>query len=193
MNPARMRLLSIILSLAMFSALIAYAETSSKIVSDSLPDPDKSEEIIPKFAESSSVLAAQLGAYPKDFFGPRKTMDNDWATCWAEGIEGEGLNEWIKLVWLTQEIPTHAGVVPGWAKSKARWKNNPRIKTAEIQLSNGLIQTAHFEDRMALQFVELRNQTPAEWMKLVIKELYKGERFEDTSISEIKIFKSKSK
>jgi len=156
-----------------------------------VPDPATVEEIPIKFAEASSILSAQLGGHPKDFFGPRKAIDNDWTTCWAEGVAGIGAGEWIKVVWLTKEVPAYVAVLPGWAKSKARWENNPRLREIEIILSDGVRQVAAFEDHMQMQFVKLTSDQPAEWAKLVIRAVYPGKKFEDTSISEIKVFRLK--
>jgi hypothetical protein len=157
----------------------------------SVPDPELVEEITPRFAEASSVLVPQLGGHGKNYFGPRKVMDNDWTTCWAEGVKGYGRDEWIRVVWLTEEVPKYVAVLPGWAKNRARWNNNPRLKDAEIQLSNGYMQQARFEDLMQLQFVELNSDLPAAWAQVVIRGVYAGKRFEDTSISEIKVYRMK--
>lgn len=158
----------------------------------SVPDPATVEEIPIKFAEASSVLAAQLGGHPKDFFGPRKVLDNDWTTCWAEGKEGWGREEWIKVVWLTKDVPTYIAVLPGWAKNKVRWENNPRVKDVDIFLSTGFRQQARFDDLMQMQFVKLLDNNPSEWAKIIIRSVHEGKRFEDTSISEIKVYKSKN-
>ena len=155
------------------------------------PDPSEIEELVPRFAEASSILMPQIGTAGKDYFAPRKVIDNDWTTCWAEAAGGPGTGEWIRVLWLTKEVPTYVSVLPGWAKSKARWENNPRVKTAEIVLSNGYRQVAHFEDKMQMQMVALNNSEPAEWLQIVIQDIYPGKRFEDTSISEIKVFKNK--
>lgn len=157
-----------------------------------VPDPATVEEIPIKFAEASSVLIAQLGGHPKDFFGPRKAIDNDWATCWAEGADGFGIGEWIKVFWLTKEVPAYIALVPGWAKTKARWENNPRVKEVEIVLSNGYRKSGKFEDLRQLQFVKLDYDRPAEWAQIFIRAVYEGKKFQDTSISEIKVFRAKS-
>jgi len=166
--------------------------TSQSGAPSSLPDPASMEEIVPRFAEASSILTPQLGKRPKDYFSPRKAIDGDWETCWAEAVEGAGIGEWIKLVWLTGETPTYIAVLPGWAKTKARWENNPRVKVAEITLSNGYRQIISFKDKMQLQFSPLKTGKPAEWLKLEIKQVYPGKRFQDTSISEIKVFRYKA-
>jgi len=188
----RVRLLSIFALMVAFFLLFSAGESPSQSVPSALPDPSKIEEIKPRFAEASSVLRPQLGSRPKDYFAPRKAIDGDWTTCWSEAVDGVGVGEWIKVIWLTQEIPVYVAVLPGWAKTRARWENNPRLKTAEIILSNGHRQVASFEDQKQLQFVPLKNSKPAEWLKVVIQEVYKGKRFEDTSISEIKIFRHKA-
>lgn len=156
-----------------------------------VPDPNLVEEITIRFAEASSVLIPSLTGHSKDFFGPKKVIDNDWTTCWAEGVKGFGREEWIKVVWLTSEVPKYIAVLPGWAKNRTRWNNNPRLENAEIVLSNGYRQAARFEDLMQLQFVKLESELPAEWAKVVIRSVYGGKRFEDTSISEIKVFRMK--
>jgi len=184
-----------IISLSLAIAVILFFQSerlsSQPGGAEGFPDPSEIEEIIPRFAEASSILAPQIGPGGKDFFAPRKVIDGDWTTCWAEAAQGPGTGEWIRVLWLTKEIPTYVSVLPGWAKSKARWENNPRIKTAEIVLSNGYRQVAHFDDKMQMQMVALNNTQPAEWLQIVIQEVYPGKRFEDASISEIKVFKNK--
>ena len=158
-----------------------------------VPDMADVEEITPKFAEASSALVAQLGGHSKDFFGPRKAIDNDWSTCWAEGVPGFGKGEWIKVIWLTKEVSSFVAILPGWAKNKVRYGNNPRPRDIELVFSSGFRQQAALEDRMQMQFVQIKNDQAAEWVKIVIQSVYPGKKFEDTSISEIKIFRTKKK
>jgi len=170
--------------------LLAVVPAPGKI-SPGVPDPHQVDEIKIRFAEASSVLRPQLGRRPKDYFSARKAIDSNWDTCWSEGVEGIGEGEWIRVLWLTKEIPIYVGILPGWAKTQARWKSNPRLKTVEIALSNGFEGVIHLKDEKKLQFFRLRNEQPAEWLQVKIREVYPGERFEDTSIGEIKVFKRK--
>lgn len=175
-----------------FYSFVPPLDLGSPLILAVVPDPTTVEEIPIKFAEASSVLIAQLGGHPKDFFGPRKAIDNDWTTCWAEGKDGFGIGEWIKLFWLTKEIPAYIALVPGWAKTRARWENNPRVREVEIVLSNGYRKSGRFDDLMRLQFVKLDCDRPAEWVQIFIRAVYEGKKFQDTSVSEIKVFRAKS-
>ncbi len=170
--------------------LLAVVPAPTKIAPE-VPDPSRVEEVKMRFAEASSVLRPQLGRRPKDYFSPRKAIDSNWDTCWSEGAEGPGDGEWIKVLWLTREAPSYVGILPGWAKTHARWKNNPRLKTVEIVLSNGFEGVAHLKDEKKLQFFRLKNRQPAEWLQIKIREVYPGERFEDASVGEIKVFRKK--
>lgn len=79
------------------------------------------KDVVPVW--TSSVLE------PKDKYSRFKLNDNDLNTCWAEGVDGDGIGEWIVYPASRRiEIILHNGL---WYNKELFYKNN-RIKKAEI-------------------------------------------------------------
>jgi len=151
-------------------------------------DPNTLEKIDPAFAEASSVLKGALSK-DKNEFSPDKAIDGKWETAWAEGVKGPGVREWIRLVLARPETINRIAIIPGWAKNRVRWVNNPRVKRATISFSTGYAAPAQFEDHMAFQFVETHYDKPVTWVQITVDEVYPGKKFEDLCISEIELYR----
>ena len=84
---------------------------------------------------------------PKDFYSAKKAFDDKIETAWVEGVEGDGIGEYIlfgfnfistaryedfedKNKYLEIEIT----IINGVAKNKKIWEMNNRIKKAELEV-----------------------------------------------------------
>ena len=84
------------------------------------------------------------------------------------------------------------GIINGYAKNSSTFKQNNRIKKLRLKYENGLTKPRYvkhtLEDTMIMQYIEFKEPVFMNNLKLQIIEVYKGSKWDDTCISEIKIF-----
>lgn len=169
---------------------------------------------------------------PKDYYSAKKAVDGKVETAWVEGVEGDGVGEYIIFDLNIATIPTYEdfsenqnkylefeiNIINGVAKNKKIFKLNNRIKVAILEIYEAEVNIRqidpwirseqepiinssfelHFRDTMEQQKFKVKirpKQKPIYGLissfscigKLVIKEIYPGEKYRDTGISEIKV------
>lgn len=132
-------------------------------------------------------------------------LDKRLETAWVEGVNGDGIGEWLSLDIHTEKEYNPSslaffGIIPGYLKSDKSWEENNRIKTALLVIKtiapSDVIQADHYvivrlklKDLKQLQiFVVSLYQKYFSFDKkvwLIIEDVYKGTKYSDTCISEI--------
>ena len=144
---------------------------------------------------ASSTLSSQGGVS----YEVGNAHDLSYGTAWVEGAEGYGIGESI-----TYHFPPHTpritevNVVNGYVKSERLWRDNSRVKTLLMYVDGEAYAELHLADTREVQSftVEpLGHGDRADWTSLVekgwwtirfeIAEVYEGDRYEDTAITEI--------
>jgi len=125
-------------------------------------------------------------------------VDNIRSNSWVEGVEGDGIGEWIELSrqYLCYEGDTDGGklgeicIVTGYANNEKLWKENNRVKTLLMYINNKPYKYIELEDTIKPQFFTVwDNETyelePSEKIKLKfeIVEIYEGTKYDDTAIT----------
>lgn len=138
---------------------------------------------------ASSNLETHNGIY----YGIDNIEDGDNTTAWVEGEPGYGIGE--KIIITFQENNSHEisfyeiGLNNGYCKSKDTWKDNSRVKKAELKKNGETILILNFLDTMYSQFfrwdTEYLSVTNGDVITIEILEVYKGDKFEDTAISDL--------
>ncbi len=119
--------------------------------------------------------------------------DGKTETAWAEGVGGVGINEYITVSFRKNYIVTKIGMIPGYAKVMNdkygdRFLKNPRIKKAQFYFSDNTVQEMEFKDSREMQYKVLLPGIRTGFVRIVIEEVYPGEEWDDTSISEIEVW-----
>ncbi|MDY6799593.1 MAG: hypothetical protein SVU94_00050 [Bacteroidota bacterium] len=205
------------LILSMFASIFFYQIAAGQlIIKDTLFLAEQNEQLW----HSSSELE-QSGYYNYGKFGAINLGDNNPATCWAEGSEGNGSGEYIYMA-----IPKNIQGIRirnGYQKSKTLYKANNRLKTIKIELlacflPHGYVTETHIgfaisqplaiitkilDDQMGYQDLsldfnwnEIKNQIAENKLfdndrfilKITIEDIYKGNKWNDTCISDIDFF-----
>ena len=115
-------------------------------------------------------------------------------TAWVEGVEGNGEGEYIKYAFpgTCPRITTvliHNGYVKNWDV----WRDNGRVKKLLMYYNDKPYVILHLQDTANLQrfdvgilgHEERSDASPAWSIKFEILEVYPGEKYEDTVITEI--------
>lgn len=151
--------------------------------------------------EASSTLA------------PQGTQDYEAANLltgtrdcgWVEGVDGNGIEENIHIyktydVDLGEEYDQEESIffyelciVNGLARNEKTWRENGRVKTMDFYYCDTYMGTLELADTMKPQFISLsglnmaaKNHEKVDFM-FQIKEVYPGEKYEDTALTGIEI------
>jgi hypothetical protein len=155
------------------------------------------------------VSEASSELLPKDVYVARNIQDIDPTTAWVEGVKGDGIGETISFytnkghnqgeAFLIDSI----GIINGYAKSPATFKNNGRVKKLfirfdvdndyEPEYNKPLVKPVMLSDSPDMQIIRFKTPIKATDIEFKIAEVYKGEKFDDTAISEVKFYISSNK
>jgi hypothetical protein len=146
-------------------------------------------------AAASSVLPAdRLGNY-----GAASAIDNSFSTPWCEGARGSGAGEWIELTFPAPIEVFEIGVNVGYDRAaddadrpESLFTDNNRLKQASLIFSDAQQAMAVFEDARGIQKISLADAPNGPIVttriKLIIDDIYRGARFDDTCIAEIEVW-----
>ncbi|MBU0706756.1 hypothetical protein KKG41_00075 [Patescibacteria group bacterium] len=142
--------------------------------------------LMPPLSETVVTASSTLMSSGYDY-SPSQVIDQDFSTSWVEGAEGDGLNEWIKMQFSGAGQINTLGIVPGFAKNTALYQENNRIKTVELEFSDGSTITSELVDKYGMQFIEFPTKTTS-YIKMTIKNIYSGTTYSDSPVAELDIW-----
>ncbi len=122
---------------------------------------------------------------PSDAYRAAHLADGKDSTCWAEGADGPGIGEWAQFGFDSPKTVKALKIIAGYPKTPAVFQANNRVKKIMIVFSDGESQTATLADQKDFQRVLIDRDKPTRFVKLVIMEVYKGTKYDDTCISEV--------
>lgn len=140
---------------------------------------------------SSLTSTSQLDSTKTINYKPENAHDFDLRTSWVEGREDYGIGEEIKIEFnLSSNLKvTHVNIFNGYSKSEKVWKENSRVKVFSLYVNGNLFGYLNLEDTYKKQQFDLGSLGGDENEKLVLTlriiEVYKGDKYMDTAISEI--------
>lgn len=148
----------------------------------------------------TQTATSELPAYKDINYSPDNAHDLSYQTAWIEGVPGYGIGQS-----LTYHFPpenpriTKIIVVNGYVKSEKSWNENSRVKTLRMYIDDKPFAILNLENtRQEQEFVFLYpignneredfkklKELPQWTMKFEILDVYKGDKYDDTAISEI--------
>lgn len=150
------------------------------------------------YTEASSSLPSD----GKNVYDKSSCSDDDVRTAWVEGKDGYGIGEYIEFLF-PKGAPqiTDCFIINGYNKDEKTWKNNSRVKAMDIYVEDKLIATVNLKDTRDEQHFAFPDTIPfyktttkriingetmeGSVIKFVITDVYKGDIYDDTAISEI--------
>ncbi|MBN2380998.1 discoidin domain-containing protein [candidate division WOR-3 bacterium] len=139
-----------------------------------------------KASSSSALEPGQYGTYEAE-----NTIDGLTSTCWADGEDGKGIGEWVKLTFPKDVTVTRFGMIPGYDRYSEeigdRFYLNLRVKKATLEFSDGSTKELIFKDNRKMQYFELDPKI-TKYVKITIQDVYTDKaKDKDLCISEIEI------
>ncbi len=124
-------------------------------------------------------------------YEPSNVKDLKQSTVWVEGVSGSGLGEWVEVHFDgTHEVAEFQIWNGNWYTFDF-WHRHNRVKELEVELGDGTKHTFTLTDEMAPERVKLPKAARTSSMRFKVKGIYDGNTFNDTCISEIRVFDSK--
>lgn len=143
--------------------------------------------------------SSELASSKNNNYAAANAHDLNYETAWVEGVEGYGIGEY-----LTYHFPpenpriTKITVVNGYVKSEKAWTENSRVKKLKMYLKEkefAILNLADTREEQSFTFEPIGNSdrknmeklTSESWwtMRFEIMEVYEGDKYADTAITEI--------
>jgi hypothetical protein len=132
-------------------------------------------------------------------YSAKNAHDLSYKTAWVEGVPGYGIGEYLVYHFPPQNPRiTKVIVVNGYVKSEQLWKENSRVKKIKMYIDDKPFAILNIKDtrqEQTFSFDPIGNGDRSDWAKLVMKpwwtikfeimDVYKGDKYDDTAITEI--------
>lgn len=138
--------------------------------------------------KASSELKEEGGFFPalnvKPDLGGRKLRGDTW----AESVDGSGVGEWLEFDMKRVGKLSGLYVQNGYGASGRLFGLNNRVKDFEVIVNGGERVKGQLLDVRGDQFVDLGSvKDPVKSLKLVVKSVYRGSKFDDTCLSGVEM------
>jgi len=141
-------------------------------------------------ATASSSLASDRGGT----YQPFSVLDGSLSTCWSEDARGDGIGEWVMLVFPDSITVERVAVSVGYDRDEHDklhapevFYDNNRLKKATVGFSGGEEVSLEFSDARGLQMRDVAPVTTT-FVRIVIDEAYPGVKYDDTCLAEIQVW-----
>ncbi len=135
---------------------------------------------------SSSLPSDRYGSY-----GPAQAVDGSAATAWSEGVEGDGVGEFLQLDFPAPVQIDYLEILNGYAADAASFAANNRAAAVTITFDDGRSFTLLLDDLPDMQRFDQWSAgqgTVTSSLRLTIDAVYPGTRFDDTCLAELRVW-----
>ncbi|WP_404591623.1 discoidin domain-containing protein [Paenibacillus sp. RC73] len=117
-------------------------------------------------------------------YDAKNLVDGDTSTAWCEGVKGDGEGETILLNLGSSQKVKGIELINGYAKSEKSYRENNRVQKLKLEFSDGSsLEMNDFNTRK--KFKEPINTS---FIKLTILSVERGTKYQDTCISDVRLF-----
>ncbi len=120
-------------------------------------------------------------------YSASKVADTDFSTAWTEDATGGGVGEWVKITFATTAKLNRLGIVPGYCRAQDIYDANNRVKTLELEFSDGTTVEKTLTDSYQMHMIDF-DTIETDYIKVTIKDTHKGSLYDDTCVSELDIW-----
>ena len=136
---------------------------------------------------SSCLLPSDKSSYQAE-----NAFDTSHDTAWIEGIEGQGIGEYLEYEFAggCPRITT-VKIMNGYVKNDRAWRENSRVKKLKMYYQGKPYAILDLQDSRSLQSFDVGKLGPHDenapnWtLRFEILEVYDGDKYDDTVISEL--------
>ena len=137
------------------------------------------------------LASSQLDSTETNNYSAKCANNLSYKTAWVEGKSDEGIGEFIEY-YFDYKSPRITSVIisNGYQKSESTWKNNNRVKSLKLYVNRkeyGVLKLSDTKTDQEFKTGTL-GQNPDKSdlvLRFEILEVYKGDKYNDTAITEI--------
>lgn len=115
----------------------------------------------------------------------KRICDGKLENAWVEGVSGQGIGEGVVFVFDDSYSFSGVKINAGYQKTKELYYKNSRPKKVKITFSDNSSITVKLKDYYGAQKINFKNRVEADRVTVTIESVYKGNKYEDTVISEL--------
>lgn len=136
-------------------------------------------------------VSSELTTQNYNSYKAKSANDLSYLTAWVEGKEDSGIGEYIEYYFKNNSPRiTSITISNGYMKSDDTWKNNNRVKSFKFYINDEIFGILCLTDTKTDQTFELGTMGHnADGSNLILKfeilEVYEGNKYNDTAITEI--------
>jgi hypothetical protein len=148
----------------------------------------------------TQTASSELKSQGQNNYSASNAHDLNYKTVWVEGVSGYGIGEYL-VYHFQPENPriTKIMIVNGYVKSDKAWKENARVKKLKMYIDEKPFAILNLADNKNTQIFSFdipfgygdrqdmeKLKAMAPWtMRFEIMDVYKGDKYADTAITEI--------
>ncbi len=154
-----------------------------EVIEDQKEEEEEAKDIVDATdyqIEVSSVLVDNT-AIGFNYEG-EMVSDKDFSTAWCP-IDG-GVGAKISYVFNSPVKASYFGIVPGFARDEAIYKQNNRIKSLALYFDEVKLKDYELADIYEMQFLEFGEEKTFKKITIEVTAVYAGSKYQDTCIAE---------
>jgi hypothetical protein len=142
---------------------------------------------------SAATASSSLASTSLTDFRPTNLLDGDATTAWVEGAKGTGAGSWVNLQFDHAVSVARIEIANGYQADDTHFQDFVRVKSLELDYSDGTRQVVQLLDEQGLQVIEPavgKDSKPisTDWIKLVILSVYPAYQFSEAALSEVRVY-----
>lgn len=149
--------------------------------------------------QDTNSASSELKSFGSISYSPDNIHDLSYKTAWIEGAKGYGVGEYI-VYHMPPQTPriTKITIVNGYVKTEKAWKENSRVKRLKMYVNDKPVAILNLDDsrrKQSFSFEPIGISERRNWeelkskpwwsMKFEILEVYPGDKYDDTALTEI--------
>ena len=150
----------------------------------------KTGTMLPQTSVTGSTASSMIKQTKNDNL-PIYLFDNDPSTSWQEGVSGPGIGEYVQYSFDKEYTVTALTFRLGNWKDERYFYGNNRPKTLKIETDRN-VWVVTFPDSWTEFGVKFSSPVKCTEMKIRVEEVYSGSQWDDTPISEMGVWCTKT-
>jgi hypothetical protein len=137
------------------------------------------------------ITSSELNSTKTNNYSAESANDLSYKTAWVEGKFDDGIGEFIEYHFKNKSPRiTSINISNGYQKSETVWRNNNRIKSLKLYVNGtefGILNLENSKTDQKFKIGTLGHNTDGSdlVLRFEILEVYKGDKYSDTAITEI--------
>ena len=155
-----------------------------------VPAPEPETPVYPTvtMADIADVSASSSLSEYDMVHTPWRAVDNDASTAWVEGADSYGVGESISLTLNDTVTVNGFTIMAGYHKNRDLYNKNSRPAALTVTAADGTSESFQLDDVMSAQTFQFSKPMQTDHIKFTIQDIYPGNKYTDTVISEISLF-----